>query len=286
MKDSESASYPLRWYRYVRLLLQLFAGLLTVALLFPVYGRERRWRAIQRWSAGVVRCLGIEVVVHNEPPRGQRALLGVSNHVSWVDIQLIHAVWRVRFVAKSEVRNWPAIGWLSARTGTLFIERGRHRHAAHINQAIHRAFAAGDAISVFPEGTTSDGRGLLKFHASLLQPAVDENALVVPLALRYLREDGSIDVAPAYVGDDSLMHTLAAIVARRRIRAEVRFLPPIDAAGRARRELAQLSHAAIAQALSQHSADRKSDSAGDPRGAPPTADAPTDSRYRAPADLA
>jgi 1-acyl-sn-glycerol-3-phosphate acyltransferase len=286
MNDSESASYALRCYRYVRLLLQLFSGLFTVAVLFPAYGRERRWRAIQRWSAGIVRCLGIEVTVYGEPPLTQRALLGVSNHVSWVDIQLIHSVWRVRFVAKSEVRDWPAIGWLSARTGTLFIERGLHRHAAHINQAIHRAFSEGDAIAVFPEGTTSDGLRVSKFHASLLQPAVDENALIVPLALRYLREDGSVDVAPAYVGDDSLMHTLAAILARRRIRAEVHFLAPIDTAGRARRELAQLSQGAIAQALSLQSGDTKSENSGDPRGAPPTTVAPTDSRYQAPVDSA
>ena len=286
MKDSDSAPYALRCYRYIRLFLQLLAGLLTVGLLFPFYGRERRWRAIERWSAGVTRCLGIDVTVHGAPPRTQRALLAVSNHVSWVDIQLIHSVWRVRFVAKSEVRNWPAIGWLSARTGTLFIERGRHRHAAHINQAIHRAFADGDTIAVFPEGSTSDGRELLRFHASLLQPAVDENALIVPLALRYLRDDGSVDPAPAYVGDDSLMDTLSEMVARRRIHAELHFLEPIDAAGGARRELAQRSHQAIARVISPRSAGRAPGTSRDPQGAQPTTAVPTDSRCPAPKDSA
>jgi 1-acyl-sn-glycerol-3-phosphate acyltransferase len=286
MKASEPAPYLLRCYRYTRLLLQLLSGLLTVALLFPFYGRERRWRAIQRWSSGVVRALGIEVTVHGEPPRGQRALLGVSNHVSWADIQLIHSLWRVRFVAKSEVRDWPAIGWLSARTGTLFIERGRHRHAARINRDIHRAFGDGDAIAVFPEGTTTDGRQLLRFHASLLQPAVDEQALVVPVALRYLREDGTADPAPAYVGDASLMDTLSAMVARRRIHAEVRFLAPIDAAGRDRRALALLAHEAIARAINPPTSGRPPGMCGDPPAAPPTAAAPTGSHCPAPEDSA
>jgi 1-acyl-sn-glycerol-3-phosphate acyltransferase len=284
MKDSEPAPYLLRCYRYIRLLLQLLSGLLTVALLFPFYRRERRWRAVQRWSAGVIRGLGMEVVVHGRPPQAPRALLGVSNHVSWADIQLIHSVWRVRFVAKSEVRDWPAIGWLSARTGTLFIERGRHRHAAKINRDIHRAFAEGDAIAVFPEGTTSDGRELLRFHASLLQPAVDERALVVPVALRYLREDGGIDTAPAYVGEASLMDTLSAMVARRRIRAEVHFLSPIDAAGLDRRALAVRAHEAIAQVLSPRTADRRSGTVDDLPAAPPTAAGPTGIRCPAPGD--
>lgn len=286
MKDSKSAPYALRCYRYLRLTLQLLAGLATVAFLFPFYGRERRWRAVQNWSAGVIRCLGIQVGVFGAPPQLARAQLAVSNHVSWLDIQLIHSVWRVRFVAKSEVRDWPAIGWLSARTGTLFIERGRHRHAAHINQAIHRAFADGDTIAVFPEGSTSDGRELLRFHASLLQPAVDENALIVPLALRYLHDDGSVDPAPAYVGDDSLMDTLSEIVARRRIHAEIHFLEPIDAAGANRRELAQRSHQAIARAISAQSAGRGPETPCDPQGALPTTAVPTDSRCPAPKNSA
>ncbi|NIO42069.1 MAG: 1-acyl-sn-glycerol-3-phosphate acyltransferase, partial [Burkholderiales bacterium] len=78
-------------------------------------------------------------------------------HVSWLDIVVLHSLWNVRFVAKSEVRHWPLIGWLSVRTGTLFIERSSRRHLAQINRDIHQVFAEGDAIAVFPEGTTTGG---------------------------------------------------------------------------------------------------------------------------------
>ena len=152
-------------------------------------------------------------------------------------------------MAKSEVRRWPLIGWLSARTGTLFIERGSRRHAARINLAIHDAFAQGDAVAVFPEGTTTRGDELLRFHASLLQPAVDEEALIVPVAIRYADEEGNLELAAAYVGETTLMQSLAQIVRVPRIHAEVRFLPAIESRGRTRRELAQLSHARIAAAL-------------------------------------
>lgn len=249
MSDNAQPSYPWRLVRFIRLVLKLVCGVLTVVFLFPFYSRERRWRAIQRWSAGVCRIVGLDLKVIGAPPTTARPILVVSNHVSWLDIHVIHSAQRVRFVAKSEVRRWPVIGWLAARTGTLFIDRRRRRHAASINRAIHDAFAAGDAVAVFPEGTTTEGTRVLRFHASLLQSAVDEGALVVPVALRYVNERGEVDVTPSYVGDRTLLESLSAVVSARRLRAQLQFLRPIDAAGRTRRELAQLSHQAISQAL-------------------------------------
>lgn len=240
---------PVRGVRYGRLAAQLVLGFLTVALLFPFYSRRRRWRAVQNWSRRVLRSAGVVVRADGEVPQPGARVLGVANHVSWLDIQVLHSLWNVRFVAKSEVRRWPLIGWLSARTGTLFIERGSRRHAARINLAIHEAFSEGDPVAVFPEGTTTRGDQLLRFHASLLQPAVDEEALIVPVAIRYTDDQGNLEPAAAYVGEMSLMQSLAAIVRAPQIFAEVHFLPAIGSRGRTRRELAQLSHAQIAAAL-------------------------------------
>lgn len=249
MEHDASTPIAVRCLRYFLLVVQLLLGLLTVAFLFPFYDRARRWRAVQKWSRGVVRYAGVAVTVRGEVPRPGTRVLGVANHVSWLDIQVLHSVWNVRFVAKSEVRQWPLIGWLSARTGTLFVDRANRRHAARINQSIHQAFADGDPVAVFPEGTTTRGDQLLRFHASLLQPAVDEAALVVPVAIRYADAEGNLQTAAAYVGDMSLMQSLAAIIRVRRIYAEVRFLPVIDSRGQTRRELARASHASVASAL-------------------------------------
>ena len=244
-----SASFSVRCVRYVRFVLQVLSGLMTVAFLFPFYGRERRWQAVQRWSHGIVSIAGIEVEVVGDVPESGTRVLGVVNHVSWLDIQVLHSVWAVRFVAKSEVRNWPAIGWLSARTGTLFIDRSTRRRSTRINQSIHQALAAGDAVAMFPEGTTTSGDVLLRFHASLLQPAIDEEALLVPVAIRYLDAAGHTERAVAYVDEMSLMDSIAAIVKVPRIRARVQFLPPIESRGRTRRELATIAHGKIAAAL-------------------------------------
>ncbi len=248
-RPSATAPLYVRSLRYGRLIVQLVLGLLTVAFLFPFYGRARRWRAIENWSVRVVRSAGVAVMVHGETPKRASRAVAVANHVSWLDVQVLHSLWNVRFVAKSEVRHWPLIGWLSARTGTLFIERGSRRHAARINRDIHQAFADGDAVAVFPEGTTTRGDELLRFHASLLQPAVEEQALIVPVAIRYTDNEGNLQPAAAYVGDMTLMQSVAAIVRAPRIYAHVHFLPAIDSRGRTRRELAQASRASIAAAL-------------------------------------
>lgn len=255
MGRNASTPFHERCARYTRLIVRVVLGVLTVAVLFPFYDRLRRWRAVQSWSHAIVRSAGLEVTISGEvPPAGTR-VLGVANHISWLDVQVLHSVWHVRFVAKAEVRRWPVIGWLSDRTGTLFIERANRRHAAHINQSIHQALADGDAVAVFPEGRTTRGNELLRFHASLLQPAVVEEVAVVPVAIRYTDEEGNLELAAAYVDDMSLLQSVAAIVDTPRMRAHVQFLPPIASNGRTRRELAQLSHASIAAALRLPTAD-------------------------------
>ncbi len=238
-----------RWIRYARLVIQLILGVLTVAILFPFYSRARRWRAVQTWSGGVIRCAGVVVRLEGAVPEPGTRVMGVANHVSWLDVQVLHSLWHVRFVAKSEVRRWPVVGWLSARTGTLFVERANRRHAAYINRAIHQAFVDGDQVAVFPEGTTTRGDELLRFHASLLQPAVDEQARIVPVAIRYTDAEDNHQPAASYVGEMTLMESIAQIVRLPCIVAHVQFLEPIETSGRTRRELAQLSHASIAAAL-------------------------------------
>jgi 1-acyl-sn-glycerol-3-phosphate acyltransferase len=249
MDRNASTPFYERCLRYSLTLVHLVSGLATVGFLFPFYGRARRWRAVQTWSLRIVRSVGVEIRIIGDVPRAGSRVLGVANHVSWLDVQVLHSVWNVRFVAKSEVRRWPLIGWLSARTGTLFIDRARRRQAVRINRSIHQAFADGDAVAVFPEGTTTGGDELLRFHASLLQPAVDGEIAIVPIAIRYTDAEGRLEPAAAYVGETSLLGSLAAIVSVPRMCVHVRFLAPIESAGRSRRELASLSQASIAAAL-------------------------------------
>lgn len=248
--SGEGTSVVTRGWRLVRLALHLLQGMLTIALLFPFYTPARRRDAVKRWSHALLGKLAVKLHAHGKPPQrsGPPAML-VANHVSWLDIYAINAVLPVRFVAKSEIRKWPVIGWLSAKTGTLFIERSRRRDTLRISDEMVAAMQRGDVVTVFPEGTTTDGSQVLRFHGSLLQPALQAEAHVHPVALRYENSDGSLCVDAAYDGDKSLWDTLLLIVARPVIHVHVWFLQSLPAAGADRRTLAQAAHAAIADRL-------------------------------------
>lgn len=239
-----------RGLRLTRLALHLLQGMLTIAALFPFYSATRRGVAVKRWSKELLDMLGVRLHVYGEPLHGQaRPVMLVANHVSWLDIYAINAVLPVRFVAKSEIRAWPVIGWLSANTGTLFIERTRRRDTVRISGEIVAAMQRGEVVAVFPEGTTTDGSQVLRFHGSLLQPALQAAAQVHPVALRYEHGDGTLCVDAAYDGDKSLWHTLRLIVARPVIHVHVWFLQALTMEATDRRALAQAAHNAIADRL-------------------------------------
>ena len=250
MNGRETTSVVTRGLRFARVFAHLLQGLLIVALLFPFFSRARCRLEIRKWSAALMHVLGVKVHVHDAPVRA-RPLMLVSNHVSWLDIFALNSAIPMRFVAKSEIRRWPFIGWLSAKTGTLFIERGRRSDTARVNRLIAEAMLEGDVVAVFPEGTTSDGAQILRFHSSLLQPALIAGAVVQPVALRFTRGDGSLCTEAAFDGDKTLWQSLLQILAQRRIGAQLHFLPLLSGDVPHRRALADAAHAAIASRLSR-----------------------------------
>ncbi len=248
--SGEGTSAVTRIWRQLRLALHLLRGVLTIAMLFPFYAPPRRSLAVKCWAQSLLDMLGVQLHVHGEPPGGSGApTMLLANHVSWLDIYAINAALPVRFVAKSEIRSWPVIGWLSAKTGTLFIERARRRDTLRIGSEIVNAMQHGDVVAVFPEGTTTDGSRVLRFHSSLLQPALQAAAHVYPTALRYQREDGSLCTEAAYDGDKSLWQSLQLVVAQPVIHAHVWLLPALPAADADRRALALAAQTAIADRL-------------------------------------
>jgi 1-acyl-sn-glycerol-3-phosphate acyltransferase len=190
-------------FRAARLVLHIGYGL-TMAIAFPWFSRALRRRILQSWSAGLLDILNVRIDIAADDTLHslQRGLI-VTNHISWLDVFVLNAVVPMRFVAKSEVRRWPVIGWLCARAQTLFLERGKARDAARINVQLVSLLQNGECLSVFPEGTTTDGAQVAHFHSSLLQPAIDAGAQVHPIAIRYRDESGARSTAAAYIDDVS-----------------------------------------------------------------------------------
>ncbi|HYC47671.1 MAG TPA: lysophospholipid acyltransferase family protein [Burkholderiales bacterium] len=239
-----------RWARVTRLALHVARGLAISTFLFPLQSAARRRREIEHWSLQLLTILNVRLFLHGMPPPYTiRPLMLVANHVSWLDICMINAIVAVRFVAKAEIRRWPLLGWLCARAGTLFIDRGRRRDTTRINQMVARRLVAGDVFAVFPEGTTTDGSTLLKFHASLLEPALEARAAIQPVALWFDRSDGTLCTEAAYDEEKSAWQTLMGITSQHEILAHVCFLPPIFPGDRHRRELAYEAREAIRRML-------------------------------------
>ena len=240
----------IRGIRWTRLFIHVTWALLMAATIFPRVTIARRARITQRWSAKLLRLLNIVLSVHGaRPEEDAQNLIIVSNHVSWLDIFVINAAQPSLFVAKSEIRDWPLAGWLCEKSGTIFVRRAKRSDTGRINDEMRHALANGATIGLFPEGTTTAGDRLLKFHSSLFEPAVVNRANVGPVAIRYLTSVGERNEAAAYFGDIGFSDSIRQIIGQKSMIAEITFAPEVSAVGVTRRELAQKSEGAIAAIL-------------------------------------
>ncbi len=234
--------------RALRLTLHIGYGL-VMAVIYPRLSAGMRRRILQNWSADLLHIFNVKLAAADFP--GLRNGLIVSNHISWLDIFVLNSVVPMRFVAKSEVRRWPAIGWLCARANTLFIERGNARAAARINQRLGALMQQGECLAVFPEGTSTDGAQVAHFHASLLQPAIDAKVSLHPIAIRYQDDSGARSTAAAYIDDISFGTSMWTLLNTPKLHVRLMPTPSLHAADFERRELAQRAHEQIASALEQ-----------------------------------
>jgi 1-acyl-sn-glycerol-3-phosphate acyltransferase len=240
--------------RLTRLAVHLLRGLAMAALAYPLVDEHRRLDLRRGWSRRLLAILGIRI--RKQGAEIEAASLLVANHISWIDIFVINAIRPASFVSKDEVRHWPLIGWLAARNGTLFLQRGSRRQAHVMSEAVGAVLRADGNVAVFPEGTTTDGHSVRQFHAALLQPAIDAGRPIQPLALRYRTPQGGYSAAPVYVGDTSLWECLRAIVAEPMIVATLDVMAPIPSTEGPRRTLAEAArHAIAARVASDHACE-------------------------------
>jgi 1-acyl-sn-glycerol-3-phosphate acyltransferase len=230
--------------RLLRVLWCLLEGYWNVRVFFPRLDDTQRSDEVQRWSRRMLRALGITLHIEGEAPQHGPLLL-VANHLSWLDILVVHAARHCRFVSKSEVHHWPVIGPMAEGGRTLFIERASRRDAMRVVHQMATSLSSGDILAIFPEGTTSDGSVLLPFHANLIQAAISSQAPVMPLGLSYREANGQPSRAVLYIGDDTLVGSVLKTLGARRLTARVRFGQPQVAQGRDRRAWAQDLHEAV-----------------------------------------
>jgi lyso-ornithine lipid O-acyltransferase len=195
------------------------------------------------------RLMRIRLRVVGEPVGG-RAVLFVSNHVSWVDIVVIGSIQPVAFVAKSEVRRWPLIGVTAKMQRTVFVDRARRHQAADAISEIAQRLHGGTSVVLFAEGTSSDGNRVLPFRSALIG-AIKHAAqhggggaadiLIQPMSICYTGQYGlpmgrQNRPLVAWYGDLDFFPHIKAFIARGAVDAVVGYGAPVPASGDADRK--------------------------------------------------
>lgn len=212
-----------------------------------VHGVRLEHRVIRWWSAGLVRVFGFRLRRIGEPLPG--AVLFVANHVSWIDIVVMHSQRMMGFVAKREIAGWPVVGWMAGRAETIFHKRGDSESMGGVLHEMLARLRNGRSVGVFPEGRTRDGREVGPFHARIFLAAVEAGARVQPVALRY-GEDGNAQSVVAFQPGERFVGNFLRLLGEPARPAEVHFLAPVettDAAGR--RRIAELARERIVAAM-------------------------------------
>lgn len=225
-------------WKLLRATIHAVRGFWTIKTVFPRLDQRAREQCVHLWARQMLVIVGIDLVVQGRPPSSGPVLL-VANHLSWLDILVMHASHYCRFVSKSDIGQWPFVNTLAFGAGTLYIERASRRDAHRLVQHMAERLKAGDVLAVFPEGTTGDGVTLKPFHANLIQAAIMAAVPVQPIALKFLdAHSGAPSFAPRYIDDDSFGRSVWNTLTAPPLRAVVRFGEPQRAEGRTRREWA------------------------------------------------
>jgi 1-acyl-sn-glycerol-3-phosphate acyltransferase len=179
-----------------------------------------RARVLARWSARLLAGIGVSVAVEGELP--QPGLI-VSNHLSYLDILVFSAVAECVFVSKREIKAWPGIGWISSLAGSIYIDRALRAQTHTVQPEIEAALSNGIRLVLFPEGTSSDGSSVMRFHSSLFQPALDLDAPITAAAIDYSLSDGDAGREACYWGDMTLLPHLLNLLTKRSVQARLKF---------------------------------------------------------------
>lgn len=251
-------------YRWARTFMHMLEGVATTLLVFPLLADTTRRAVVQRWSVRLLRILAVDLRIEGDLGAYRGNVMVVANHISWLDIFVLNAAHPVRFVAKSEIAKWPVVSQMVRGAGTVFIERARPRDVLNVNHYVARLLAQGNVVAVFPEGTTTYGTELLPFKGALLQPIVEAEGHVQPVAIRYRTPDGNLSLAPEYVGDTSFATSFWRVCGERALTVALIARPALHARDRHRRDLARAAESSIRTVLAAPASARESDTAFDP----------------------
>jgi 1-acyl-sn-glycerol-3-phosphate acyltransferase len=184
---------------------------------------QRRAQWLHESGLLVMKRMGIGLRVTGTPPA--HGLL-VANHLSYLDILIFGAALPSYLVSKAQIARWPLFGTLARSGGTIFVDRSSRASAEAVTDVIAERLKGPVPVLFFPEGTSSDGSSLLRFHSRFFTPAVDAALPVTAAALRYVAADGSPERELCWFGDDGFLPHLWKVLGGPDFSAELHFGEP------------------------------------------------------------
>ena len=219
---------------YVKLLLILIIVFPMVLISF-FFGRA--FPALKNWFPVIfhrllVLLLSIKIEYEGRLKDYKSCNLFVSNHLSYLDISILGSMFPIIFVAKSEVKNWPILGFLSKLASTVFIKRVRSDSIVQKNK-IFNLLSEGKKLLIFPEGTTSDGNRVLPFKSSLFSSLENQNFIIQPITLIYSKLNGMpinrwLRPVIAWYGNMELIPHLSILKNIKSIHVKIIYLEPVN----------------------------------------------------------
>ncbi|MEE8231295.1 MAG: lysophospholipid acyltransferase family protein [Qipengyuania citrea] len=212
MRGETTPLTPREWVRFVLRTLGILLGLLVsvpLHYLYRVFAYGSPFPMLfLRYTAWII---GARVKIHGTPLR--RDVFFIANHVSWVDILALAGATGTAFVAKFELSQVPVIGWLCRLNRTVFVKRENRMGVAQQINALKEALADNWSVTVFPEGTTTDGRSLLPFKSSMLSVLEPPPAgvLVQPVVLDY----GDVAEFIGWIGEEGGVNNAMRVMGRK-----------------------------------------------------------------------
>ena len=227
----------------VRLIMTMLLLPALPLLAVPLPGKSRIQRLYCRL---MLRCLGVRISVSGGPIRNLSGVLVVAGHVSWVDIFAIGAVMPGSFVARADLIEWPALGFVARLLKVIPIDRHSLRGLPDVVRTVGDRLAAGQTVVAFPEGTTWCGLGHGTFAPAMFQAAIDTGRPVQPLQLTYRHRNGAQSTIPAFIGDDSLLMSIKRVITAKLTVCHMQ-VQSLQLPGTDRRDLAGRCQAAVHQ---------------------------------------
>ena len=134
----------------------------------------------------------------------------------------ISAVQPVTFVAHADLIDWPGLGGLAQMMRIIPIDRADLRALPAVVDRVAQRLASGEAVAVFPEGTTWCGTSVGGVRpAELFQAAVDAQVPVQPVGLRFPARTASQRPVPGFVGDETMLASIRRLLRTRSVVSQI-----------------------------------------------------------------